>query len=165
MYKNYITVNDKRNEMIVKAATKLVEQGFRTLVLFHTKAHGKRLKEMISENVKCGILSGDDKIEVRDKVCKQLESGEIDCIVASKIFDIGVDLPSLSALVIGGGGKSSVRALQRVGRVIRKYPGKTIAPVIDFADQAPYLLEHSVTRKEILEEEFEVSWPQEKAEQ
>jgi len=164
VYKDYVTVNKERNEMIMVAATKLVEQGFKTLVLFHTKAHGKRLQEMISENVRCGILSGDDKIDVRKEVCRQLESGEIDCIVASKIFDIGVDLPSLSALVIGGGGKSSVRALQRVGRVIRTYKDKVIAPVIDFADQAPYLYDHSIIRRDILREEFEVSWPEEKQE-
>ncbi len=165
VYKNYITINQERNEMIVKAATKLVEQGFRTLVLFHTKAHGKRLKEMLSKNVRCEILSGDDKFEIREKVCNKLEAGEIDCLIASKIFDIGIDIPSLSALVIGGGGKSSVRALQRVGRVIRPYKDKQIAPVIDFCDQAPYLSDHSVTRKEILETEFQVQWPQEKQKQ
>lgn len=165
VYKNYVTTNKVRNEMICTAATKLVEQGFKTLVLFKNKAHGKRLYEMISENVNCAILDGDDKFSVREEVCSQLNSGEIDCIIASTIFDIGVDLPSLSALVIGGGGKSSVRALQRVGRVIRKFEGKTIAPVIDFADQAPYLLDHSLTRRDILEEEFEVQWPEEKPKQ
>lgn len=161
VYKNYITVNAARNNMICTAAEKLVEQGFKTLVLFKTKAHGQRLHEIISKKVSCDILDGDDKFEVRKEVCDKLNNGDIDCIIASTIFDIGVDLPSLSALVIGGGGKSSVRALQRVGRVIRKHPGKTIAPVIDFADQAPYLLKHSLMRKEILEEEFEVEWPQE----
>jgi superfamily II DNA or RNA helicase len=161
VYKNYITVNAARNKMICTAAEKLVEQGFKTLVLFKNKAHGQRLYEMISDKVSCEILNGDDKFEVRKEVCDKLNNGEIDCIIASTIFDIGVDLPSLSALVIGGGGKSSVRALQRVGRVIRKYTGKTVAPVIDFADQAPYLLKHSLMRKEILEKEFEVEWPQE----
>ena len=165
VYKNYVTINVKRNEMITRAAIRLVEQGFRVLVLFHTKAHGKILHEMISKEIKCGILSGDDKSEKREKVCNQLESGEFECLIASKIFDIGVDLPSLSALVIAGGGKSSVRALQRVGRVIRLYEGKEIAPVVDFVDQAPYLIDHSKGRKEILSEEFEVQWPKEKQKQ
>lgn len=159
VYKNYITVNSERNKMICTAAEKLVEQGFKTLVLFKHKAHGKRLYDMISEKVPCAILNGDDKFEVRKEVCDSLNSGKISCIIASTIFDIGVDLPSLSALVIGGGGKSSVRALQRVGRVIRKHEGKVIAPVIDFYDQAPYLKDHSIKRKEILETEFDVQWP------
>lgn len=159
VYKNYITVNRKRNEMIAKGAEKLVSQGYNVLVLFSSKAHGKRLYEMISERIPCGMLSGDNDMDARNKVCEQLNNGDIKCIVASTIFDIGVDLPKLSALIIGSGGKSSVRAYQRVGRVIRLYPGKKIAPVIDFVDQAPYLYRHSLRRAEILKEEFDVDWP------
>jgi superfamily II DNA or RNA helicase len=96
-------------------------------------------------------------------VKEKITSGKIKCIVASTIYDIGVDLPILSGLIIAGGGKSSVRALQRVGRVIRLHPSKKQAAIIDFADQAPYLLEHSERRRDILLEEFEVSWPQKKS--
>jgi len=66
-------------------------------------------------------------------------------------------------LVIACGGKSTVKALQRVGRVIRKYPGKKFAVVIDFADQAPFLDNHSRTRYRIYtsEDGFDVSWPTE----
>ena len=44
--------------------------------------------------------------------------------------------------------------------MIRKAPGKSRAAVIDFADQAPYLLEHSGKRREIYSEEFDVKWPE-----
>jgi len=165
IYKNYITENATRNALIVKAAEKLVEQGFQTLVLFHTIKHGDRLYKAISERMPCALLSGKDSQEDRAKVKKQLENGEIQCVIASKIFDIGVDMPSLSGLIIGGGGKSSVRALQRIGRVIRKYPNKKMAAVIDFADQAPYLLNHSKKRRDVYSEEFEVQWPEEKRKQ
>src|SRR5690606_14891566 len=133
-----------------------------TLVLFKNKAHGKRLYKMLSGKISCAMLDGDDDFKIREEVCDKIKIGEIDCIIASTIFDIGVDLPVLSALVIAGGGKSSVRALQRVGRILRLYHGKTIAPVIDFCDQAPFLLDHSLKRKEILELEFTVQWPQNK---
>ena len=75
---------------------------------------------------------------------------------------MGIDLPILSGLVIAGAGKSSVRALQRIGRVIRPYKGKKVAAVLDFADQAPYLINHAIARKEIYQTEFDVTWPQEK---
>lgn len=166
VYKNYITVNADRNAMIVKAATRLVEQGFKVLVLFKTKAHGKKLFDLLKSQIKCDLLSGEHDTNKRKEVCDNINSGKIDCIIASTIFDIGVDLPILSALVIGGGGKSSVRALQRVGRVIRLYKEKKMAVVIDFADQAPFLRDHSEIRKKILQEEFEnIQWPQEKQKQ
>lgn len=159
VYKHYITENNVRNQMIVRGAQKLVEQGFQTLVLFQSLKHGKILYDEISQKMPCAILSGKDDNNKRQQVKDDLEAGKISCVIASKIFDIGVDLPSLSGLIIASGGKSSVRALQRIGRVIRKHPTKSHAAVIDFADQAPYLLNHSYNRKKIYEEEFVVQWP------
>lgn len=165
IYKNYVTDNSVRNNMIVTGARKLVEQGFQTLILFHSIKHGDNLYKAVSKYLPCEILSGKDDSTERELVKQKLEGGKINCVLASKIFDIGIDVPSLSGLIIAGGGKSSVRALQRIGRVIRRYPGKTHAAVIDFADQAPYLLEHSKIRNKIYSEEFDVIWPEEKEKQ
>lgn len=161
IYKNYITDNPVRNDLVVKSAAQLVEQGYQTLVLFNSVAHGTLLHKEISKIMPCLLLSGKDSTDVREEAKKRLESGEIRCVIASKIFDIGVDLPTLSALIIASGGKSSVRALQRIGRVIRKAPNKKRAIVIDFADQAHFLKDHSRARFKIysIEERFEVTWP------
>jgi superfamily II DNA or RNA helicase len=162
VYSRYIVENEQRNSMILRAATSMVEQGFVPLVLFHTIKHGDVLFDLLKKNVPTGLLSGKDSAKQRDKIKDELESGKIKCLIASKIFDIGIDLPILSGLVIAGAGKSSVRALQRIGRVIRPYPGKKMSAIIDFADQAPYLIDHAEIRREIYESEFEVTWPQEK---
>lgn len=161
IYKNYIIENEVRNGIIIRGAQKLVEQGYQTLVLYNSVAHGNLLYEKLSKTLPCRLLSGKDSSDTREIAKKQLENREINCIIASKIFDIGVDLPSLSGLVIASGGKSSVRALQRIGRVIRKYPGKTQSAVIDFYDQVHFLRDHSEQRRKIYstEEKFEVSWP------
>lgn len=161
IYKNYIVENEKRNALVVKAAQKLVEQGYQTLVLYNSLNHGNELFRLISEaGVPAAILSGKDSLEIRNNVKKDLESGKIKCIVASRIFDIGVDLPTLSGLVIASSGKSSVRALQRIGRVIRKAPGKKFAAIIDFIDQAKFLIDHSEARYKIYKSEpqFEVHY-------
>lgn len=161
IYKNYVVENPVRNAMVVKGAVSLVEQGYQTLVLYNSVAHGTFLASEISKHMPCILLSGKDSSDVREQAKKKLETGEIKCVIASKIFDIGVDLPSLSGLVIASGGKSSVRALQRIGRVIRKYEGKTKAAVIDFYDQAHFLKDHSKERFKIysMEERFDVVWP------
>ncbi len=161
IYKNYITDNPVRNNLVVRAAERLVEQGYQTLVLYNNVAHGNTLHQELSKKIPCVLLSGKDSSENREIAKRRLENKELDCVIASKIFDIGVDLPSLSGLVIASGGKSSVRALQRIGRVIRKYPGKKQAAVVDFYDQAAFLKEHSNERKRIYstEEKFEIIWP------
>ena len=163
IYKKYVVENDVRNGLVLDAAKALVAKGYQTLVLFNSLKHGKILHELFEEHMTCALLDGSNDKEERDKVKKDLMNHKIDCVLASRIFDIGVDIPSLSGLVIACGGKSTVKALQRVGRVIRKYPGKTFAVVIDFVDQATFLDNHSKTRYRIYtsEDGFDVSWPTE----
>lgn len=164
VYKNYVVENDARNGLVLNAAKALVEKGYQTLVLFSSLKHGKILYDLFKQHMRCAILDGSNDKDEREQVKKDLEARKIDCILASKIFDIGVDIPSLAGLVIACGGKSTVKALQRVGRVIRKYPGKKFAVVIDFIDQAPFLDNHSKIRYKIYtsEEGFDVTWPVQK---
>lgn len=161
IYKKYVVENDIRNELVLEAAKTLVSKGYQTLVLFTSLKHGKILYELFQQHMKCDLLDGSNSQEERRQVKKDLEEHKIDCILASKIFDIGVDIPSLSGLVVASAGKSTVRALQRVGRIIRKYPGKTQAVVIDFCDQITYLDNHSRIRHKIYtsEDGFDVNWP------
>lgn len=161
VYRKYITENTVRNNLIIKSTLKMIERGYKPLVLFNSIKHGKILYDLLSEKVPCVLLSGKDSIELRKKAKEDIESGKIKAIIASKIFDIGVDIPVLSGLVVAGGGKSSVRALQRIGRVIRKAPNKKQAVVVDFIDTAYYLKNHSQARKKIYEIEkgFIVKWP------
>lgn len=158
IYKHYIVDNQIRNNLVLKAAERLVEQNYQTLLLYNNVAHGAALYQQLVKKIPCMLLSGKDSSEDRELAKKRLENGEINCILASKIFDIGVDLPSLSGLVIASGGKSSVRTLQRIGRVIRKYPAKSQSAVVDFYDQAPFLKQHANDRKKIYatEKRFEI---------
>jgi len=59
---------------------------------------------------------------------------------------------------MGSSGKSSTRALQRIGRVLRPFDGKDHATIYDFMDTAKYLSSHARARKKIYktEDEFEI---------
>lgn len=164
IYKKYVVENDMRNGLVLDAAKTTVEKGYQTLVLFNSIKHGKILYDLFSQHMNCAILDGSNTKEERQQVKKDLLAHKIDCVLASRIFDIGVDIPSLSGLVIACAGKSTVKALQRVGRVIRKYPGKKFAVIIDFIDQAPFLDNHAKIRYKIYksEEGFDVTWPMQK---
>ena len=161
IYKKYVVENDVRNGLVLDAARAMVAKGYQTLVLFNSLKHGKILYDLFKEHMTCALLDGSNDRDERQQVKDDLQNHKIDCVLASRIFDIGVDIPSLSGLVLACGGKSTVKALQRVGRVIRKYPGKKFAVIIDFADQAIYLDNHSRARHRIYtsEEGFDVSWP------
>ena len=134
VYRDYIVKNDIRNDLVVKNAERLVNLGYVPLVLYNSVKHGEELYRRISEKMPCMLLSGKDPIEVRKEAKEKIETGEIKIIIASRVFDIGVNLPALSGLIIASSGKSSVRALQRIGRVIRPYKNKKTAAIVDFVD-------------------------------
>jgi superfamily II DNA or RNA helicase len=147
IYKEYVVENDTRNNLIISNLKSLIDKGYKPLVLFRTIQHGEVLFELIKQcGISCEMLSGKDSLDQRNRVKYKIESGEISCILASTIFDIGVDIPILSALVLAGPNKGRIKTYQRIGRVIRAFPGKKIAAVVDFFDQCKYLKDHSFAR-------------------
>ncbi len=149
VYKKYVVENPERNALILREVKQLVEKKYKVLVLFKQVKHGKILFELLQlNNIRCEMLYGNDSLDHRNEVKEMINDGEIDVILASTIFDLGVDVPILNALVLAGSGKSSIRTLQRVGRIIRYHPQKRFAAVVDFYDNAKYLKAHSIKRCE-----------------
>jgi len=154
VYKEYIVENVVRNNLIVKSVQSLLSKNYTPLVLFKQIKHGDILLEKLTNaNIKCEMLYGNDTIARRNEVKELLVNKKIEVILASTIFDLGVDIPELNALVLCGGGKSSIRALQRIGRVLRMFPGKKFAAIIDFYDQVRFLKKHSIIRCNIYNSE------------
>lgn len=65
----------------------------------------------------------------------------------------GVDIKTISGLILAGSGKSSVKSLQRIGRIVRSSKNKNYAAVIDFYDQTKFLKKHSLLRYKTYSEE------------
>ena len=164
IYKEYIVDNEVRNNMIIKAAIKLVDAGRKVLILVKNIRHGEILLEQLEAKYLTYFLKGDVESDERNRIRKEFIDGNIQIITASVIFDQGIDLPILDALILAGSGKSSGRALQRLGRVIRPFPGKKDAIVVDFIDNAKYLLSHTAERIKIYRTEagFKIKLPERK---
>lgn len=160
VYSKYITGNDIRNGMIEDSARVLIQKGRKLLILVRYLNHGKELAERLSD-IPLFFVNGEVDSETREEVKKDFEAGKLKCLIASSVFDIGVNLPSLDALILAGGGKSTVRALQRIGRVIRIYPNKKNAIIVDFIDDAKYLDKHSFCRISVYDTEpkFRIKLP------
>lgn len=160
VYHDYITNNEIRNSMIVDSARSLINKGRKVLILVRYISHGKELAKLLSD-IPLYFVNGEVDGETRNEVKKDFEAGNLKCLIASSVYDIGVDIPCLDALVLGGGGKSTVRALQRIGRVIRGFPNKKDAIVVDFFDNIKYLDKHSMIRISVYETEsgFKIKLP------
>lgn len=150
VYNEFVVENEMRNAIIVNQAIKLIESGFKPLILFKNIAHGKILAELFKKkNIKFELVMGADDLERREEVKALFNENKIDAIIASSIFTVGIDIPKLSALINGSGNKGFILTIQKVGRILRSYPGKNKAIVIDFIDNCRYLKNHSRARYKI----------------
>lgn len=105
--------------------------------------HGKRLLAMLTkQGVKSEFVWGDEKEAIRMAAKKRLEYGDIDVLVASVVFQEGVDVPNLESVVVASSGKSVIAALQRIGRGSRTNNSKKMSfEVFDILDRGHRWLE------------------------
>tara|TARA_Y100000034_G_scaffold133246_1_gene198217 strand:- start:711 stop:2237 length:1527 start_codon:yes stop_codon:yes gene_type:complete len=155
IYKDAIVENPVRNDYIAKIAKGMQNDGRIVLILCKHISHGDMLNTLIPGSVFLhGSHSGKERKGHLDKMRKR----EASITLATSIWDEGIDVRPLDTLILAGSGKSSTRALQRVGRTLRPYPGKKDSIVIDFEDHCKYMLSHSRKRRKIYqtEPEFEI---------
>jgi superfamily II DNA or RNA helicase len=145
----------------------LYEKGEITLILVKEIKHGEVILQMLQElDVPSLMSSGGKRLRIAmngdihvsrggpEEVKRLISSRTIRCVVGSVIFDEGVDIPALSAVILGGGGKSSIKTLQRAFRAMTIAEGKTRSWIFDFVDNTNYILRnHSRLRKSEYEKE------------
>ena len=71
----------------------------------------------------------------RREAVAAFRAGDLKCIIATSLADEGLDLPNAEILVMVSGGRSSQKTIQRASRVLRSFPGKKLATILDFADR------------------------------
>jgi superfamily II DNA or RNA helicase len=150
-YKAGIVNNIYRNRAISVLADRFVKEGKSVVILVKEIPHGWELDKRLwtfrqKSFLTHQFINGEMDSSVRQQALRDFEQGDLKVLIATSILDEGVDLPNIDVLIMAGGGKSSIKTLQRVGRGIRMGgSGKLI--VVDFIDFLNnYLLEHSLQR-------------------
>jgi superfamily II DNA or RNA helicase len=152
IYEGGIVYNRKRNNLICRIVSEHLAKDFKVLIIVKRLEHGYALRNILD----AVFVHGSVDTEIRRSIREEFNDGDIRCLIATKIYDEGVDLPNMDVLVLAGGGKSQVQALQRVGRALRAAPGKDRAIIVDFLDnQHATLRSHSERRIQIYRSEPE----------
>lgn len=116
VYSQCITNNDEFHIHVAKTANHLISRGLSTLVLVQRYAHGEALKKLIPDTqFVTGKMSG----KKRQKCIQDLREKKSMCMIATTLADEGLDIPTLDAALLVGGGASATRVNQRVGRTLR----------------------------------------------
>ena len=92
-------------------------------------------------------MDGRLKVDDREKQRKYLENNT-GCILVSQsvLMSTGVNIPSLSKLVLFCGGKAEAKVIQSIGRILRLKDGKN-AECIDVKYSSKYSSRHASQRK------------------
>jgi len=161
IYRYGIVENEHRNNCIDFITKRAYDSGKTTLIIVKYAEHGEMLSEQLAtlgvENV---FLNGSQDMEYRKEMTEKIRNGEVKAVIATSIFDEGVDISGLDVLVLAAGGKSFREVVQRIGRVLRKKDyGGNRAMIFDFDDQGnEYLKKHTKERLSIYsEQEFPVT--------
>jgi superfamily II DNA or RNA helicase len=146
-----IVKNKKRNELVVREVLRYLNKDYKTLVTVARISHGLKLKKLLESNMDLPVefLSGSTPLLIRKKVLKRFENGKLGVLLASPIFDTGMDISGgVDAWINSAAGLGWELILQRMGRVLRKNPRTgNVVYISDFIDtHNEYLMKHSMAR-------------------
>lgn len=147
----------------LKDITSLVSEEDRKLSLFYV-GEGKDSEDNIiidkvtktlrSNNWKTAQFIGKTTKKERDELLVLFKQERVDALVAMKVLDEGIDVPACRTAYILASTKNPRQYVQRRGRVLRKFPGKTKATIYDFVVlPCPYV--RSEFGKRLYESELE----------
>lgn len=106
----------------------------KTVVFATSVAHAIHLtEEFVKSGVKAACIDGKTPKDERDEILAKLSRGEIEVVVNCMVLTEGWDQPDISCCVLARPTKSMGLFRQMIGRVLRPFPGKTDALILDHA--------------------------------
>ncbi len=116
----------------------------RKFLLFTDYVHAEEVyvrdmyaEALLGEGIRVAIIDQGMSTEERSAVFGFLESGEISGIIFGKLGSEGVNIPSVDVVIMSNAIKSPITFTQRVGRVMRKVPGKEFCDVYEILLDVP----------------------------
>lgn len=132
VYGELITRSRTRNKLITEFARKADKP---CLLFVKEIKHGHLLeKRLRNAGISCEFTFGNKDTAQRQNAVSRLVKGDIDVLIASVIFQEGIDVPEIRSVIIASAGKSVIAAVQRVGRGMRMSEGKNTFEVFDVMD-------------------------------
>lgn len=159
IYKHCISENNQLNDHVAELSEFLNSVGLSNLVLVQHYPQGNYVKKKI-ENKDVKFVTGKMTTKQRKESINDLRNRVTACMIATSLADEGLDIPVLDSVTMAGGGASSTRVNQRIGRTLRKSNSyeKKRSIVIIYEHNARFLERHAKKVRRILkkEPEFEV---------
>lgn len=149
VYKLGIVQNTQRNAEIVRIARQERSRG-PVLIICDWVEHVNNITSLDKSFL--SATGNTSKAELENLLAQYDQSNDV--LVASPIFSEGVNIPSVTAVIIASGNRSHIQILQRIGRGLRKTAAKDAVHVYDFIDTGhKHIFKHSEQRYKLYKEE------------
>lgn len=147
----FIFEYEKRNDLIINIAKKMISNSENTLILVSKLDHSSIIIEKLRKaGIEPYIVNGEIKdMEERNKIRHDIENETGKVIVATVgVYSTGISIKRLHAIIFAAAGKSKIQTLQSVGRGLRMHDTKDKLKLFDIADNLPYSSKHLQSRME-----------------
>ncbi len=130
LVKKKSAASQKKKDFIINTCKNIAARD-RKFLLFTDYVHAEDVfvrdsyvESLLNEGVVVSMIDQGMTADERSSVFNFLEKGEISGIVFGKLGSEGVNIPSVDVVVMANAIKSSITFTQRVGRTMRRVPGK-----------------------------------------
>lgn len=148
-----VTTDLSRNVMIAERAAAEARAGETVLVLTNRKLHVMELAQMIQDRgVGVKMATSATSRKKRKGAIQEMRDGDLSVFVATSLADTGLDIPRLSRILLAFPQRAKGGTIQRLGRLLRNWPGKK-PKLIDYWDSnVKTLASRSLERKRVYRE-------------
>jgi superfamily II DNA or RNA helicase len=144
VYKIGIVENEQRNKLISQIAWTFKQERRPFLVVIRHLRHGEILERIMRESGSAvEFVCGASTSYERSDAIRKISVGKLDGIIATNIFDEGMDIPDLRVVINASGGRgggdaekgaSGRQTIQILGRGVRAKSDKHQFDYVDFMD-------------------------------
>jgi len=125
------------------------------LVIVRRIAIAKKLSELMNENgIIADWVSSKSTLEERMEKIEALKNGKLQVLISTSLADEGLDIPNLSLVVLLTQGKSRIKLVQRIGRVMRPSQNKQKGYVLDIVYPYEFFLKQGEKRYKFVSSEY-----------
>jgi superfamily II DNA or RNA helicase len=125
------------------------------LVIVRRISTAKKLSELMNENgIIADWVSSKSTLDERMEKIEKLKNGKLQILISTSLADEGLDIPNLSLVVLLTQGKSRIKLVQRIGRVMRPAINKQKGYILDIVYPHDFFIRQGEKRYKFVSAEY-----------
>jgi superfamily II DNA or RNA helicase len=128
---------------------------FPALVIVRRISMAQKLSELFNQNgIIADWISSKTTLEERMQKIEALKNGKLQLLISTSLADEGLDIPNLQLVVLLSQGKSRIKLIQRIGRVMRPAINKQKGIILDIAYNSDIFQRQAGKRIKFVQNEY-----------